>query len=178
MNQINTYFPIESLSNQNIIYMSHVPLILSDTSPSIEDLSCHKVNIKAICKGSLQIATTPPQADIYIYEETHGDYVLRTEKTGSMTSPYIITDIECTGPTRSNKFKLTFPGYVDIEGILDITNGTIYQLYIIMEKRSVTMFGQGDFLIPALAIGGFIFFLLGKDKVKSSKKEDYDKYRE
>lgn len=179
MSQNSAQFPIDRSPNHNIIYTSRVPLILSDLSPpSIEDLSCHKVNIKAICKGSLQIATTPPQADIYIYEETYGDYILRTEKTGTMISPSIITDIECTGPTRSNKFKLTFPGYVDVEGMLDITDGTIYQLYIIMEKCAVTELGQGDFLIPALAFGGLMLFLLWGDKRKHKKPEDYDKYKE
>lgn len=81
MSQTNTYFPIDSLSTKNVIYSSHIPIISSVPSfPSIEDLSCNKISIKAICKGSLQIATTPSQADIYIYEETYGDYVLRTEK--------------------------------------------------------------------------------------------------
>jgi hypothetical protein len=166
INQGSAHLPIYSLPNLNIIYESH-----------IEDLACNMINVKATCKGSLQIATTPSQADIYIYEEIDGDYVLRTEKTGTMISPSIITDIECTGPTRSNKFKLTFPGYVDVEGILDITDGTIYQLYIIMEKCTATELGRGDFLVPALAIGGFMLFLLGKDKRKR-KPEDYDKYKE
>jgi hypothetical protein len=178
MNQTNTHFPIDSLSIPNVIYTSHVPLIPSDLSTqSIEDLACNMINVKATCKGSLQIATIPPQADIYIYEEIHGDYILRTEKTGTMISPSVITDIECTGPTRSNKFKLTLTGYVDVEGILDITDGTIYQLYIIMEKCAITEFGGGGFLIPALAIGGLMFLLLGGDKTKH-KFEDYDKYKE
>jgi hypothetical protein len=177
MSQIST-FQIGDLPSPNIIYESHRPLNLSGLSaPSIEDLSCNMINVKATCKGSLQIATIPPQADIYIYEEIQGNYVLRTEKTGTMINPSIITDIECTGPTRSNKFKLTLSEYVDVEGILDITDGTIYQLYIIMEKCSITEFGQGDFLIPALVVGGFMLLLLGGDK-KRQKFEDYDKYKE
>lgn len=160
MNQTDVYFTTDSAPN--IIYSSHVPIISS--IPSIEYLSCHKINIKTICKGSLQIATTPPLADIYIYEETYKDYILRTEKTGSIISPSIITDIECTSLTRSNRFKLTSPGYTDFEGTLDITDGTIYQLYIIMEKRATTELG-GDFLIPALAIGGLLSVLLGGKKV-------------
>lgn len=178
MSQTSTYFPIDVLPTSNVVYTSRIPLALHGLlAPSIEDLSCHKVNIKATCKGSLQIATIPPQADIYIYEEIHGDYVLRTEKTGTMSNPSIINDIECTSPTRSNKFKLTLAGYVDIEGMLDITDGTVYQLYIIMEKCAVTEFGGGNLLIPALAIGGLMFFLLGGDKAKH-KFEYYDKYKE
>lgn len=178
MNQTNANFPIDSLSIPNIIYTSHTPLISSGSLvPSIEDLACNMINVRATCKGSLQIATIPSQADIYIYEEIQGNYVLRTEKTGTMTSPTIITDIECTGLSRSNKFKLTLPGYVDVEGILDITDGTIYQLYIIMEKCAITELGGGDLLIPALAIGGLMFFLFGGDRRKN-KKVDYDKYKE
>jgi hypothetical protein len=135
------------------------------------------INVKATCKGSLQIATIPPQADIYIYEEIHGDYVKRTEKTGTMISPSVIADIECTGPTRSNRFKLTLPGYVNVEGILDITDGTIYQLYIIMEGYTATGLGQENLLIPALAIGGLMLFLAGGIDTKH-KFGDYDKYKE
>jgi hypothetical protein len=178
MSQTSTYLPICSVPTPNIIYVSHIPLISSgQLAPSVEDLSCNMINVKAICKGALQIATIPDQANIYIYEEIHGDYILRTEKTGTMSNPTIINDIECTGPTRSNKFKLTLAEYVDIEGMLDITDGTVYQLYIIMEKCAITKFGQGDYLIPALAIGGFMFFLLGGDKTKH-KFEYYDKYKE
>lgn len=170
-----------TLPTQNIIYASHIPLILSGQDvPSIEDLSCNMIRVKATCKGSLQIATIPPYADIYIYEEIQGDYVLRTEKTGTMEDPTIINDIECTGPTRLNKFKLKFPGYVDVEGMLDITDGTIYILYIIMEtcpETEVTQFGGENLLIPALAAVGLMFFLFGGDK-KKRKFEDYDKYKE
>jgi hypothetical protein len=173
MSQTSTYLPIDP----NIIYVSHVPLISSGLfAPSVEDLSCNMINVKATCKGALQIATTPHQANIYIYEEIHGDYILRTEKTGTMLNPSVITDMECTGPTRSNKFKLTLAGYVDVEGILDITDGTVYQLYMIMEKCAITESG-GDFLIPALVIGGIMLFLLGEDK-RQHKLEDYDKYKE
>lgn len=166
---------------QNIIYASHIPSISHDQQiPSIEDLSCNMIHVKATCKGSLQIATIPPQADIYIYEEIQGDYVIRTEKTGTMNHPVIIDDIECTGITRSNKFKLKFPGYVDVEGMLDITDGTIYQLYIIMEtcpETCVTQFGGGSLLIPALAAGGLMLLLFGGDK-KKRRFKDYDKYKE
>lgn len=152
---------------KNIIRTSHIPTI--SMTPIIEDLACNIINVRATCKGSLQIATIPPQADIYIYEEIYRDYILRTEKTGTMIYPTIINDIECTGPTRSNKFKLTLPGYVDIEGMLDITDGTVYQLYIIMEKCTVKEFGE-DFLISALAIGGIILLLFGRDKEKHKLK--------
>ncbi len=144
----------------------------------IKDLSCNNVVIKPLCVGSLEIATIPPEADIYIYDEIQGDYVLKAEKTGSIDNPIIIPNIECTGPTRSNKFKLSKPGYVDVEGMLDITENTIYQLYIILEPKidQCEVAEAGGLLIPALAIGSLIFFLLGKEKRK--KLEDYEKYKE
>jgi hypothetical protein len=164
--------------------MSHIPLISSGQSdsssvPSIEDLACNMINVKSACKGSLQIATIPPEADIYIYEgsESQGHYVLQSVKTGTMNYPSIISDIECTSSTRSNKFKLSLQGYVDVEGILDITDGTVYILYIIMEKGAATELG-GNFLIPGLAIGSFMFFLFGGAKRKRKQFEDYDKYKE
>jgi hypothetical protein len=174
MSQKSTYFPIgdNNLTIQNIIYMSHVPL-----DPPIEDLACNMINVRATCKGSLQVATIPNGADIYIYEESQGDYVLRGVKTGTMNYPSTIPDIECTSSTRSNKFKLSLDGYIDVEGILDITNENAYQLYIIMERSTVTTLGGEDFLIPALAIGSFMFFLFGDNK-KKHKKEYYDKYKE
>lgn len=171
----NMYSSIDSLSTHNVIYESHIPLI---SVPLIEDLSCHGIRIRATCTGSLQIATTPSGADIYIYEESVGDYILTSVQTGTMISPSTINDIECTSPTRSNKFKLTLPGYVDVEGWLDITDGNIYQLYIIMEKCTTPGVSEmGGWLIPALAIGSLFFFLFGGEERKH-RKLDYEKYKE
>ena len=178
INHKDKYSQIDGLPISNIVLASHIPLILyGHHVPSIEDLSCNMINVKATCKGSLQIATIPPEADIYIYEESQGDYILRSIKTGTMSYPSTISDIECTSSTRSNKFKLSLYGYVDVEGYLDIIDRTVYQLYIIMERSTVTEFGMGDFFIPALAIGSLMFFLFGEDKNKSKKKY-YDKYKE
>ncbi len=161
---------------QNIIYESHIPLTLV---PTIEDLSCNDIRVKAVCKGLLQIATAPSGADIYIYEEIQGDYVLTGVQTGTLISPSTINDIECTGPTRSNKFKLTLPGYVDVEGWLDITDGNIYQLYIIMEKCTTPVVSEaGGWLMPALAIGSLFFLLFGGEERKRRKLEYYEKYKE
>ena len=146
-------------------------------TPSTEDLSCHRITTRALCSGSLQIATIPQGADIYIYEESQPGYVQRTEITGSMSNPAIIDNIECTSPTRSNKFKLSYPGYCDVEGILDITQGTTYTLYIIMEPYApVPEFG-GGFLIPALAMAAIIVLLLGRKKREDKHKYEYHKLR-
>ncbi len=184
------YLQTDSQSVHNVIYESHIPLISAPlisaplisapliSAPLIEDLSCYDIRVKATCNGSLQIATTPSGADIYIYEEIQGDYVFTGAQTGTMISPSIINDIECTGPTRSNKFKLTLPGYVDVEGWLDITDGNIYQLYIIMEKCTTPGISEaGGWLLPALAIGS-LFFLLSGGEERKRKKLDYEKYKE
>ena len=175
------YLQADSQQAHNVIYESHIPLISvrSISVPLIEDLSCHDIRVRATCTGSLQIATTPSGADIYIYEESVGDYVLTSVQTGTMISPSTINNIECTSPTRSNKFKLTLPGYVDVEGWLDITNGTTYQLYIIMEKCTTPgVSEEGGWLIPALAIGSLFFFLSGGEERKRRKLQYYEKYRE
>lgn len=167
-------------TEQNTIYKSHISQSIPKLiSPLIEDLSCNSITVRAICQGSLHIATIPSGANIYIYEESQGDYVLQSVQTGTMTSPTIIDNIECTGPTRSNKFKLTLPDYVDVEGILDIKNGEIYQLYIIMEKCTIPVVTEGGGLfIPALALGSLFFLLFGEEKEKRRKVVDYDKYKE
>jgi len=172
----NTYSQTNDLPTQNIIYESHIPLI---SAPSIEDLSCHDIRVRATCTGSLQIATTPSGADIYIYEESQGDYVFTGVQTGTLISPSIINDIECTSPTRSNKFKLKLQDYVDVEGWLNITDGNIYQLYIIMEKCTTPGVSEaGGWLIPALAIGSLFFLLFGGEERKRRKLQYYEKYKE
>lgn len=155
--------------------IGRIPSVLS--VPYIEDLSCHRITTRAQCSGSLQIATIPPGADMYIYEENQiiPDYVLRSEKTGTMSNPTIINNIGCTSSTRSNKFKLSYPGYCNVEGMLDITQGTTYTLDIIMEPYTpVTEFGGGDLLIPALAVGSLFALLFGKKEKKERK--DIHKY--
>lgn len=162
-----------------------VPYIDSLPIPSIEDLSCNHISIKSSCTGNLQIATDPPMADIYIFEESVGDYILQSTKTGSIGFPSTINGIECTSPTRSNRFKLSFPGYVDVEGILIIESGTTYQLDIIMEPVSPAELGGGGLWLPALALGGLILLLFGRKKKKHKKHHEkygrpeyYEEYEE
>ncbi len=150
----------------------------STSIPHIEDLSCHNVIVKQLCIGSLQIITVPSGADIYIYDDIQEDYILRSEKTGTIDDPTIIPNLECNSITRSNKFKLSLSGYVDIEGILNIKDNTIYQLYIILEPTTYQchVTEAGGFAIPLLAAGLLLFALLGDKKKK--KIADYEKYKE
>lgn len=131
----------------------------------IEDLSCNHISIRSQCTGSAQIATIPSNADIYIYNDILEIYELQSVKSGSIDNPSTIYNLECTSPTRSNKFKLSLPGYVDVEGMLDITQGTIYSLEIIMEPFTIMESGEG-LLLPALATGFLLFLLFRKDKKK------------
>ena len=157
------------------IAIGRTPSVLS--TQSIEDLSCNHIRVKASCLGSVRFATIPNGADIYIYEESQLDYVLRSEKTGTMSNPTVINDIECTSPTRSNKFKLSYPGYCNVEGMLDITEGTTYTLDIIMEQYTpVTELG-GGLLIPALAVGALLALLSGRSKKGYIHKYEHHKLR-
>ncbi len=144
----------------------------------IKDLSCNNIIIGQPCTGSLHIATIPSGADIYIYDDIQDEYILRTEKTGSISSPTIIPNIECNSITRSNKFKLSLSGYVDVEGILDIRDGEIYQLYIILEPdiKQCKTAEEGGMLL-ALIAGGLLISALFGDK-KHKKLKDYEKYKE
>lgn len=134
----------------------------------IEDLSCNHVSIRSQCLGSTQIATIPSGADIYIYNDILQIYELQSVKSGSIDNPSTIYDLECTSQTRSNKFKLSLPGYVDVEGMLDITQGTTYSLEIIMEP-SVTVEAGGGLWLPALAAGMILLLLFRKDKKKHKR---------
>lgn len=147
--------------------------------PYIEDLSCNDIRVKSACTGSVEVATIPPGANIYIYEEVQGDYILQNVQSGTISNPAIINDIECTSITRLNKFKLTLTGYVDVEGILEITQGTVYPLNIIMEQCTTPGVSEaGGLLLPALAIGSLFFFLSGGEERKRRKHEYYEKYKE
>lgn len=155
--------PVSDIYNHNS--MNNIFSFQEDNSyiSYIKDLSCHDISIKAICTGDAQFATDPSGADIYLFEESAGDYVLQSVKTGNMGFPSTINGIECTSPTRSNKFKLRLNGYIDVEGILFIESGTTYPLDIIMEPVSPSELGGGLF-IPALAIGFLMAMVLGKKK--------------
>lgn len=173
--------PISYLNSLPISYLDKLSISQDNLSiPSIEDLTCNKISVKSSCTGSLEIGTIPPGADIYIFEESIGDYALQSVKTGSVGFPTIINGIECTGPTRSNKFKLQLSGYEEVEGILIITSGETYPLYIIFDPAPLTELG-GGFLIPAIAAGFLFFLLFGKKKKKHKKKhhfEEKDKEKE
>jgi len=151
-------------TNENDIYHKISSGTYSNAT-HIEDLSCNHVSIRSQCLGSAQIATIPSNADIYIYNDFLGIYELQSVKSGTVNNPSTIYDLECTSPTRSNKFKLSLPGYVDVEGMLDITQGTIYTLEIIMEPTTTVEAG-GGLLLPALAAGMLLFLLCRKDKKK------------
>lgn len=153
------------IQNNHSLY----PRISSDIYSNIariEDLSCNHVSIRSQCTGSVEIGTIPSGVKIYIYNDVLDTYELQSVTTGSIVNPITIDNLECTNqPTRSNKFKLTYPGYADVEGILDITQGATYSLEIIMEPIAISEEG-GGLLLPALAAGTLLFLLFRKDKKK------------
>ena len=160
-----------------------IPPSLMDIShiPRIADLSCHGISIRAICTGTVEIATQPPGADIYIYEEVLGDYVLQSVQSGTFSSPATISGIECTSLTRSNKFKLSRPGCVNVEGILEITDGGVYPLNIYMETCTTptpTVPEMASWFLPGMALAALIFLFAVSDKKKRQKPKYEEKYKE
>lgn len=93
--------------------------------------------------GSLSIVTVPGGADIYI------DGVKQPDKT-----PAII-DL----PVDQHIYRLTYPGYIDEEGIVYIQEGQTYDLFISMHKslviRDVLIYG-----FMASLMAGITLYLL------------------
>lgn len=131
----------------------------------IEDLSCNSITIRQqpSCIGSAQFVTTPPGADIFIYDDVQNIFIKQSDTSGSTDNPTVISNIPCTNPIRSNAFRLSLPGYIDEEGILFIESGLIYHLNIKMRQSNPP--GQmGGLLLFSLTFGAFIFFLSTRKK--------------
>jgi hypothetical protein len=119
---------------------------------AIEDLSCHHITAKTLDIGSAHIVSVPTGAKIYIGDINY---------TGN--TPALI-DM----PVGPHTYKLSYPGYAEIDGILFIELNTIYELSVIMEKMS-----WFDPTLLLLGAGVFMVWMSGR----KNKEPKYDRYR-
>lgn len=112
--------------------------------PYIEDLSCNYISIQQPPTevGSAHIVSVPTGAKIFI------DNI---EYTGSVT-PITISNIS----SGTHSYKLTYPGYTDVDGILFIKTGETYELSVIMEKCLAPSVQSNALLYLGLFVIGFM----------------------
>jgi hypothetical protein len=118
-------------------------------TPSIQDLACNNINIQPTPTdtGSVQIISIPELAQIFI------DGVEQDLKT-----PAIIENI----PSGLHTYKLVYPGYVDIEGIMTIETGETYELFLVMEKEPSPY--SNALILTGLAIMGVMILSYEKER--------------
>lgn len=120
---------------------------------SLEDLSCNHISIQQPPTevGSAHIVSVPTGAKIFI---DNIDF--------QQTTPAIISNIS----SGTHTYKLTYPGYTDVDGILFIKTGETYEISAIMEKCSIPSQSNALLYLGLFAVG---FMLLS-----SRKKENTD----
>jgi len=128
---------------------------------SIEDLSCNHITVQPPVEvGSAHIVSVPTGAKIFI------DNI---EYTGLIT-PTTISDI----PIGTYTYKLTYPGYTDVNGILFIKTGETYDISTTMEKYSVPSQSNALLYLGLFAVG----FMLLSSRKKESTEIDYESIHE
>lgn len=127
--------------------------------PFIDDLSCNNITIQQPGEvGSVSIESVPPGAKIFI------DGILQLGST-----PIIIDNLPSSPTGIAYGYKLTYPGYVDVEGEFFVRTGDTYPLYTIMEIMTGAPSDIGTMLIFVLGIGAFLFLLSKADKYKQKQ---------
>lgn len=127
--------------------------------PSIYDLSCHGITIQQpIEVGSAHIVSVPAGAKIFI--DYKGDIGLVT--------PTLIPNI----PVGVHTYKLTYPGYIDVDGILFIEYNKIYELSIIMEI-SPGYFDPTKLIIFTLVAGVLIANIFQREKEDKDHRTEF-----
>lgn len=119
--------------------------------PLIENLSDNLAEINAQSSSSVYITSNPVGAQIFI------DGI---EQTGFNT-PAMIMQI----PSGHHNFKLTSPGYEDIESSMPIDPGRTYNLFLTMGKSTSTStyVSSPDFVV-LLAVGLIGLYLIRNRK--------------
>jgi hypothetical protein len=117
---------------------------------NLYDISLMDNNLSQIgtdYRSSIYIASDPAGAQIFI------DSI---EQTGFLT-PSMITDV----PPGHHNFRLTSPGYIDIESSIPLESGRTYNLFLTMGKTLPTSTdSSGIIILLALGLG----FLLIRNK--------------
>lgn len=121
--------------------------------PLIENLPNSIAQIREQSTSSVYIASDPSEANIFI------DGI---EQTGFKT-PSMITDIH----SGHHSFRLTSPGYVDIESEIPLEPGKTYNIFLTMGKSMSTSISDSTStdisgIVIILALGLIGYFLLKK----------------
>ena len=144
-----------------IHYINGLPNSLSDIStknsydiPLLENLPNSISQIGGQSTSSVYISSDPSGARIFV------DGI---EQTGFNT-PSMITDMY----SGHHSFRLTSPGYVDIESETPLEPGRTYNIFLTMEK-SMSTYGSTSTdisgIVMLLALGLIGYFLLRKEKI-------------
>lgn len=108
----------------------------------------YNINIQQHVYGSVSIFTIPGGADIYLDGAKQPN-----------PAPTTITNVD----PGWHSYLLIYPGYINSEGIVNIKEGDIYELYVVMEEsfdiRQAFIYG---FLTSLVA--GATLYLLTRDK--------------
>ncbi len=100
--------------------------------------------------GSLSIVSVPGGTKIFIDGEEQID-----------TTPTII-DL----PVGQHTYRLSYPGYIDVEGIVFIEEGQVYDLFLTMQKsliiRDILMYG----FIASIAAGITLYTLTRRNDIE------------
>lgn len=123
--------------------------------PLIEDLSCNHVNIQLQETGSLHVISYPTGARICINDVLQ--LCTTTEPEGAT-----INNIPSSPTGISHKYKLTYPGYVNIEGNIKIYTGQTAELIVVMQPSPC----------PTNNLLLYISFAIGVILLSSRKKDD------
>lgn len=117
-------------------------------------------------QGSIAQIRTQPTSSVYISSDPAGAqiFINDIEQTGFHT-PAMITDIY----SGRHSFRLTSPGYVDIESEIPLEPGKTYNIFLTMGKSSLTSISTLDSsstdvsgIVILIALGLIGYFLLKK----------------
>lgn len=134
------------------------------SSAYIDDLSCNRISVEQQLAdvGSAHIVSVPAGAKIFI------DYIGDTGLVTPVTIPNI--------PVGVHTYKLTYPEYTDVDGLLFIELNKTYELSVIME-RIPGYFDPTKLILYSLAAGIFMLYLSQSGKGKKWPIE-YEKHEE
>lgn len=103
--------------------------------PYVDSLSCNSITIEgAQLTGSAKITSYPPGAKIFLNNVEQ-----------ELVTPALITNL----PPNTYIYKLTYPRYIEAEGIMIINAGETYPLFVIMERA------------PGIEISPIWYFIFG-----------------
>lgn len=134
---------------------------LPDMSPARDIYNIPLIENLPNSLSQINTQQTSRTSSVYITSNISGAkiFIDDIEQTGFDT-PAMITDI----PSGHHNFKLSSPGYIDVESSTPLEPGSTYNMFLTMGKSSSTsIFSNSSDLIIILAIG-ILGYLLIKSK--------------